>query len=181
MHRSRAPRLRRLRQQRRTRGRSLLSSLRSRIAAVAAIFLAALAATSALPGCSAPHKKGNEPELEGMVLVPAGEFLMGRESPDSASDEAPEHRVWLDAYYIDRTEVTNAQFKAFCDATQRLYPNTPMWDTEYFQKPEYPVINITYDQARAYCAWAGKRLPTEAEWEKAARGTDGRLYPWGNE
>jgi formylglycine-generating enzyme required for sulfatase activity len=117
-------------------------------------------------------------DLATMVRVPAGEFIMGREGGDP--DERPEHRVWLDEFYIDRMEVTNRQFKAFCDAAGRVYHNNPFWDHDYFLgQPESPVLGITWDQARDYCTWAGKRLPTEAEWEKAARGTDGRLYPWG--
>jgi sulfatase modifying factor 1 len=155
---------------------------------LAPLALAVLWATgiSATSGCGGSQKSGSAGKPDGappdMILVPEGEFLMGRQATDAATDEVPEHRVWIDAFYLDRTEVTNAQFKAFCDATQRLYPNNPMWESDYFiAKPEYPVVNITYDQARGYCEWAGKRLPTEAEWEKAARGTDGRLYPWGNE
>ena len=117
---------------------------------------------------------------DGMVSVPAGPFRMGRD--DGAEDERPARIVHLDAFYIDRTEVTNAQYKAFCDSTRHLYPNNPAWDVNYFQaQPNAPVINITWDQARAYCEWAGKQLPTEAQWEKAARGADGQLYPWGNE
>jgi formylglycine-generating enzyme required for sulfatase activity len=129
----------------------------------------------------APKPLQKQPNLEDMLLVPEGEFLMGQDQGANEVDERPLHRVWLDAFYIDRTEVTNAQFKAFCDATSRVYPNNPYWDGSYFLgKPDHPVVLITYEQARAYCEWAGKRLPTEAEWEKAARGTDGRIYPWGN-
>jgi len=118
-------------------------------------------------------------DLDAMVHVPAGEFLMGRANGEN--DEAPERRVYVDAFYIDRTEVTNAMYKAFCDATGYLPPVSPTWDTGYFRsKPDHPALNLTWDQATAYCKWAGKRLPTEAEWEKAARGTDGRVYPWGN-
>lgn len=114
-----------------------------------------------------------------MVRIPAGEFTMGRDDGDQ--DERPERPVWLDEFYIDRTEATNAEFKAFCDATRRIYPNNPEWNPDYFLgSPNSPVVNLTWDQASTYCAWMRKRLPTEAEWEKAARGTDGRLYPWGN-
>lgn len=130
---------------------------------------------------SSPKPLKMQPNLEDMVLVPEGEFIMGQDQGANEVDERPMHRVWLDAFYIDRTEVTNAQFKAFCDATNRIYPNNPYWDSDYFLgKPDHPVVNIIYEQARAYCEWASKRLPTEAEWEKAARGTDGRIYPWGN-
>jgi formylglycine-generating enzyme required for sulfatase activity len=117
-----------------------------------------------------------------MVRIPAGEFTMGRESDDASPDESPVRTVSLDEFYIDRNEVTNAQYKAFADAVGRLYPNNPNWDNDYFLgKPDHPVVNLTYEQANAYCTWAAKRLPTEAEWEKAARGADARLYPWGNE
>ena len=129
--------------------------------------------------CGGPQLK-KPANLQSMALVPAGEFGMGRE--DGADDERPAHVVWLDAFYIDKTEVTNAQFKAFCDATGYLPPANPDWDPDYFHsKADYPVLQITYDQATAYCAWRHKRLPTEAEWEKAARGTDARKYPWGND
>ncbi len=144
------------------------------------IALLLLAAWVMSPGCGAPQRQP-PPDLEPMVLVPAGEFLMGQDAGANASDESPQHKIWLGDFYLDRTEITNAQFKAFCDATSRIYPNNPMWDSGYFLgKPDHPVVNITYEQARAYCAWARKRLPTEAEWEKAARGVDGQLYPWGN-
>jgi formylglycine-generating enzyme required for sulfatase activity len=132
-------------------------------------------------GTSSVHsgKSAKPKDLASMVRIPAGEFLMGRDDGDP--DEAPQHHVYLDEYYIDRTEVTNAAFKAYCDANRLLYPNNPDWDVDYFlQRGTSPVINLTWEQARSYCAWTGKRLPTEAEWEKAARGADGRLYPWGN-
>ncbi len=143
-----------------------------------ALALAGLAGGCALARKTAPRVPAT---LEDMVFVPAGEFLMGSEGEGAADDERPVRRVWVDAFYIDRTEVTNAAFKAFADSTRRLYPNNPMWDEEYFlNNPDHPVINITFQQAQAYCDWKNKRLPTEAEWEKAARGTDGQVYPWGN-
>jgi len=114
-----------------------------------------------------------------MVYVPAGEFLMGTPEKDgnAYSDEKPQRRVYLDAFWIDKTEVTVAQYRRFCQATGRQMPEAPSWGWQ----DDHPIVNVTWDDATAYAAWAGKRLPTEAEWEKAARGTDGRQYPWGNE
>ena len=114
-----------------------------------------------------------------MVLVPAGEFPMGSEQGDD--DEQPVHRVVLDSFYLDTFEVTNGQFAKFVAAIQ----SEPPWG---FADQETPVVHadrpvrwVNWLEATGYCLWAGKRLPTEAEWEKAARGTDGRIYPWGNE
>jgi formylglycine-generating enzyme required for sulfatase activity len=112
-----------------------------------------------------------------MALIPAGDFLMGTE--DGLPDARPLHRVYLSSYLIDRYEVTNAQYRQCVDGGACGAPR----DRETFDDRErngHPVVNVTWSQARAYCQWAGKRLPTEAEWEKAARGTDGRRYPWGN-
>lgn len=120
-----------------------------------------------------------------MALVPSGEFLMGNQ----AEDDAPPHRVYLDAFYIDRHEVTNGRYLKFVEATRHRAPQhvvDPQYDlwagTTLSQGVvDLPVVNVDWSDAAAYCRWAGKRLPTEAEWEKAARGTDSRLYPWGNE
>ena len=118
-----------------------------------------------------------------MVPIPAGEFGMG---DDGHQDERPAHPVKLPAYYIDKYEVSNAQYKKFCDATGHLPPANPGWDPNYFDgKPEYPVLGVTIDDALAYAEWAGKRLPTEEEWEKAAswdaEAHRKRLYPWGED
>ena len=112
-----------------------------------------------------------------MVLVPAGEFWMGSE--DGGADEKPRHRVTLDAFYIDKHEVTNARYGRFMGATGRSVPT--YWNDSTWNSPQQPVVGVSWDDADAYCKWAGKRLPTEAEWEKAARGTDGRKYPWGEQ
>ena len=118
-----------------------------------------------------------------MVFVPAGEFTMG--SDDGRDDEKPAKKIDLDAYWIDKFEVTNAQY-ALCvaDGTCRQPSSLSSRTREsYYGDPDYdryPVILVNWSQADAYCAWAGGRLPTEAEWEKAARGTDARTYPWGD-
>lgn len=117
-----------------------------------------------------------------MVLIPAGAFTMG--SNRSNPDEAPEHTLDLPAYYIDKYEVTNEQYGKFCNATAHPQPVNPWWDLQYFENnPQSPVIGVSYADAEAYTAWAGKRPPTEAEWEKAASWNpttnSKRQFPWG--
>ena len=114
-----------------------------------------------------------------MVFIPAGEFVMG--SDERLPDEGPEHKVTLDGYWIDYYEVTNAQYKKFIDATLRRSPSHFRNRTYPAGKGDHPVTEVTWYDAEAYCSWAGKRLPSDQEWEKAARGTDGRMFPWGNE
>ena len=108
------------------------------------------------------------------VQIPAGEFLMG----DTRDKNAPVHTVHLDAYWIDTHEVTNAQYREFVADSKRTAPR--YWQDEKYNKPTQPVVGISWEDADAYCAWKGKRLPTEAEWERAARGTHSQLYPWGD-
>jgi formylglycine-generating enzyme required for sulfatase activity len=126
------------------------------------------------------HAKAASAETQEMpmALVPAGEFIMG--SQGGAADEQPVHRVYVDAFFMDKYEVSVGQYAKFLEATSLEAP--PDWDI--MNQPQHqkrPVVNIDWADAVMYCKWTGKRLPTEAEWEKAARGTDGRIYPWGNE
>ena len=150
-----------------------------------------------LAGCDQSSVSSAPPE--DMVLIPAGEFIMGTDSEGANTDQKPAHQVHLDAFYIDKHEVTNAQFEAFI--VDGGYQDQKLWTAEgwnFIQKnqiktplqhgensvstdPDHPVIGVSWYEANAYATWAGKRLPTEVEWEKAARGTDGRIYPWGNE
>ena len=139
-----------------------------------------------LTGCAKPP--------EDMVLVPAGEFIMGSNEVDTEvkalqygdkrpwyANERPERRVNLKKFYIDRFEVTNARYMEFIKATKHRQP-------DYYQTGNYPpntdnipVVMVDWHDAKAYCEWKGKRLPSAAEWEKAARGQDSRNFPWGNE
>jgi formylglycine-generating enzyme required for sulfatase activity len=123
-------------------------------------------------------------EKDGMVLVfvPAGEFKMGSDTGNA--DEKPVHQVYLDAFWIDQTEVTNAMYARCVADGGCTPPSSPRSSTRssYYGNSEfddYPVIYVNWNQANVYCDWAGRSLPTEAQWEKAARGTDGRRYPWG--
>ncbi len=122
-----------------------------------------------------------------VVAIPEGEFLMGSDkSKDkyASSDELPQHTVHLDTYEIGKYPLTVAEYALFVEATHRAAPRN--WE-EQKQRPEHPVVYISWDDAQAYAQWLAQvtgqpyRLPSEAEWEKAARGTDGRIYPWGNE
>lgn len=117
-----------------------------------------------------------------MLLIPGGSFVMGSEH--GYSEEKPLHEVIVAPFYMDEKPVTNAEFKAFCDAVGRHYPGSPRWSDmpDYINNyPDYPVINISLHEAKAYANWAGKRLPTEEEWEYAAAGgLTSPAYPWGD-
>src|SRR5512133_1974320 len=127
--------------------------------------------------------------VDGMpqVYIPAGKFRMGGMDAHSAPDERPAHYVTLDAFWMDQLEVTNAMY-ALCVRSGTCTPPQSLKSSDrrpdYFSSPEfkdYPVVYVTWGQAKAYCEWAGRRLPTEAEWERAARGDDWRTFPWGED
>jgi formylglycine-generating enzyme required for sulfatase activity len=146
--------------------------------------LSAILLASGVPAQNSPPRPDPIPPVQEMVFVPSGEFLMGSTSDDirhqSDVDEFPQRKMWLDDFYIDIHEVTNAQYKVFVDSMK--VPAPPKWLNGNYGIGEdgLPVISITWDEAAAYAKFVGKRLPTEAEWEKAARGTDARAFPWGN-
>jgi formylglycine-generating enzyme len=145
----------------------------------------------------------NEIDRAEVVYIPAGHFLMGRETGDEIysemysenrggdclsemyKNETPLRRVYLDDYWIYQFPVTMAMYKEFCSVTRRAMPPQPMPGCHVADREgdpaNHPVVNVSWEDAAAYCRWAEVALPTEAEWEKAARGTDGRIYPWGND
>jgi formylglycine-generating enzyme required for sulfatase activity len=111
-----------------------------------------------------------------LVRVPAGEFLMGSLDGEGEPDERPQHPVYVSEFLIDKTEVTWRQLRKFAEATGATLPSEPVSGNP----DDYPASFVLWEEARAYCEWVGGRLPTEAEWEKAARGPDGRKYAWGD-
>lgn len=136
------------------------------------------------PSAMAAPPAAKELDPVPMVTIPAGEFLMGNPEGKGRADEWPQRSVYLDAFAIDQVEVTNERYLAFVAATGHRNPPTPYGTGPLVSAKgieQLPVVQTTWYDAKAYCSWAKKRLPTEAEWEKAARGTDGRLFPWGNE
>lgn len=159
------------------------------------LHLCALLALLLICGCGSTSTRTAEPfftptptpsrSTMEFVSVPAGEFTMGLPGGEGYSNENPQHVIYLDAYEIGKYEVTNAQYSDFVTASgysasgnwRDADGELPGYASEY---PDYPVVSVTWNDARAFCDYYGWRLPTEAEWEKAARGTDGRKFPWGN-
>jgi formylglycine-generating enzyme required for sulfatase activity len=132
---------------------------------------------SSAPDSSLPE----QPLEEELVVIPAGPFIRG--TSQGGFDEQPERTIYLDEFSIDRYEVTNAQYAAFVKATGHRKSGPPSRyakNTGRMRGPNQPAVYVSWEDAKAYCGWRGRRLPTEAEWEKAMRGTDGRLWPWGN-
>ncbi len=116
-----------------------------------------------------------------MVQIPEGPFTMGSHEGDP--DEAPVHQAYLASFYLDKKEVTQGEYDRFVRMTKRAKPMVPVFEDDLGKilKPELPAVGVSWPDAFAYCRWAGKRLPTEAEWEKAGRGEGRRRYPWGDE
>ncbi|MBI5756484.1 MAG: SUMF1/EgtB/PvdO family nonheme iron enzyme [Nitrospirae bacterium] len=143
-----------------------------------------------LPGISSPISQGDD-----MALIPEGYFIMGtgpetgKAGEDYGVDEEPRHKIYIREFYIDRYEVTIGQYKKYLKATGLTWVGDTDFPDEYppevvFNPPQrdkYPVNYMSWNDANEFCHWKVKRLPTEEEWEKAARGTDGTTYPWGNE
>lgn len=156
-------------------------------------------------GCSTPSVSNplsginrtviSEKDKMTLLYVPAGEFTMGTD--DGQNDETPVHTVYLDAFWIDQTEVTNLKFSFFLNQEEyqseshekwfdndgnnvRIHSEDSVWEADNGYE-SFPVITVSWFGAESYCSWANRRLPTEAEWEKAARGVDKRKYPWGND
>ncbi|MEE9442452.1 MAG: formylglycine-generating enzyme family protein [candidate division Zixibacteria bacterium] len=148
-------------------------------------FASAIILLIALAGISCIEKKPEEiPEIpleQEMVLIPGGVFIMG---DSTEGDHYPPHEVSIDSFYVDKYEVTNAQFYQYCQETDAILPE--FWGMADFHSgmnyPNHPVTGISWSEAKSYAEWAGKRLPTEAEWEYAARGgLSGKKYPSGDE
>ncbi len=144
--------------------------------------------------CGCLKATGPAPAPSGMILIPAGPFLMGSNKIDKERqgaefgaakpwylDEHPQRSVVLLAFYIDKFEVTNGDYEQFVLATESRPPIYWFGRRPPPRRETFPVTDVNWYDAERYCIWAGKRLPTEGEWEKAARGTDGREFPWGND
>ena len=154
---------------------------------VAGLIFSVLFTNCGDPGIS----KENAPSIEGMIFIPGGSLMMGDQN--GCADAKPEHKVTVAGFYIDPFEVTHAEYKEFIDATGHpapfVDPEQYLWAKDYnwtngtfpAGKENHPVVLVCWDDAAAYAKWRGKRLPTEAEWEKASKGTQDLTFPWGND
>ena len=164
--------------------------------AVLALVLSACSVLAEGDGAPKPGEKRTNPtDGAAMVWIPGGEFQMGSDPKEIdqlwaktgweadwkqyATDESPKHRVKVDGFWMYTTEVTNEQYGKFLKVTGHREPL--FWQDERFSGPKQPVVGVSWDDAQAYCKWAGARLPTESEFEYALRGGDDRIFPWGNE
>jgi formylglycine-generating enzyme required for sulfatase activity len=161
---------------------------------IAFLFAGILALCVAIEGCTNREESRMAQDTpDGMVFIPSGKFIMGSDLEDKEKkavefgsikpwylDEHPRQKIPVDAFYIDKYEVTNAQYLQFVQTSGYIPPGE--WDKGLppTGRDRYPVAGVTWHDANHYCQWLGKRLPAEKEWEKAARGTDGREFPWGN-
>jgi formylglycine-generating enzyme required for sulfatase activity len=155
---------------------------------ILSLFVVSFAADITYIGSNSKGYSEYQNKKDGLVLVeiPEGEFLMGSTPKEGVEIERPQHKVYVDRFYISKFEVTNEQFEKFIQATkyktEAEKSGKPNWRSLYTKETaKHPVARISWNDANAYCEWADLRLPTEAEWEKAARGIDKRKYPWGKE
>ena len=148
-----------------------------------AIFLVLMLSNSVLSSTWADHPIGKG-DASPMVLIPGGSFIQGSIKKSARLDERPKRKVYIETFLIDKHEVTYGQYKEFLAATGHKTPFNVFGQESVFETKdidELPVVQVTWNDAEDYCSWVGKRLPTEAEWEKAPRGTDERTFPWGEE
>jgi formylglycine-generating enzyme len=146
----------------------------------------ARASTDASRGAAATPALNIDTPSGLMVLIPAGELRMGSDSGRKSArygyeNEAPAHVLVVAAFYMDVTEVSNGMYVQFCRQTVRSCPANPPWDSRYRDRAHYPVMNVSWNDANDFCQWAGKELPSEAQWERAARGDEQTVFPWGND
>jgi formylglycine-generating enzyme required for sulfatase activity len=151
-----------------------------RFLAKAALALRDYDPTARIPPVSPtpPDRPAGVNDQPGMIYVPPGEFIMGADFGEW--NDGPRHKVWLDGYHVDRTESSNAEYKE-CVAAGACRPAHVFRDMPELGRDEFPVVGVDFADATKYCAWRKKRLPTEAEWERAARGLEERRWPWGDE